>query len=182
MGPERRLRGLREGVDIVTFDITWDELKVIGKQAISIDPFDWPPPHPFSGQTAFLGGFPGKFRLWLSPNATSFGLFAGQQPIGTASDRSITCTFEREYWVDASGHGLTPEGVDLAGISGGPLLLPMEADGAWSMVLGGVISESPSSGFETVVSVPAHFIAASGNINDKRGAPVRFAVLPTATA
>jgi hypothetical protein len=176
--PESRLRGLglRDRIDIATFALTWDELKVIGKQAISVDPSGWPPPHPFSGQATFLLGFPGKSRLWLNPHAISFGLFIGLQHVGTASDRSITCPFERECWVDIMGRGLIPEGFDLGGISGGPLLLPMEAHGSWSMSVGGVISEAPSRGFETVVSTPAHFIAVDGTINDGRSAPVLFAV------
>lgn len=174
--PESRLRGLRDGIDIATFALTWDELKVIGKQAISVDPSDWPPPHPFSGQTAFLLGFPGKSRLWMNPRAISFGLCIGMQPVGTASDRSITCPFERDCWVDTMGRGLLPQGVDLGGISGGPLLLPMEADGSWSMSVGGVIYEAPSLGFETVVSLPAHFIAVDGTINNGLSAPIRFAV------
>jgi hypothetical protein len=174
--PESRLRGLRNGIDIATFNLTWDELATIGKQAISVDRSNWPPPHPFSGQAAILAGFPGKSRLWLPGRAISFGLCVGMQPVGAASDRSITCPFEREYWVESIGRGLPPEGFHLGGISGGPLLLPMEADGTWSMSLGGVVSEAASQGFETVVSVPAHFIAADGTINDERSAPIRFAI------
>lgn len=174
--PEARLHGLREGIDIATFDFTYDELAKTGKQAIVVSPDAWPPPHPFSEQAAILAGFPGASRLWLDPRSISFGLTIGMQPINIASDRSITCPFEREYWVDTTDHGLIPKGFDLGGISGGPLLLPMEVDGCWHMQLGGVISEAPSKDIETVVSVPAHFIAADGTINDERSAPVRHAI------
>jgi hypothetical protein len=175
--PQARLRGLgSEGIDIATFDIAWDELRRVGKQAIAVDASNWPPPHPFSGQTTFLVGFPGAARFWLNTRAISFGQFVAMQPVGTAADQAVTCPFERQYWIDTLGNGLPSEGCDLGGISGGPLLLPMETGGTWSMVLGGVISEAQSVGFETVVSVPAHFIAADGAVNDKRSAPIRFAM------
>jgi hypothetical protein len=175
INPEDRLCGLgTDSIDIATFELTWDELKSIGKQPIVVDALDWPPPHPFEGQTAFLVGFPGRARLWLDPHTISFGLCIGMQPIGTAADHTITCPFEREYWVDTTGYGRIPPGFDLGGISGGPLLLPIERDGAWTMSLGGVISEAPSRDIETVVAVPAHFIAADGTMNP-RSMPIRFA-------
>jgi hypothetical protein len=106
----------------------------------------------------------------------SFGLYLGQLRINNASDRSITCPFEREFWIDRMGRGLPPKNLDLGGISGGPALMPMETEGCWTLQLAGVVSEAPSSQFETVVSVPAHFIAADGTIYDERSAPVRHAV------
>jgi hypothetical protein len=174
--PERRLVGRRPSIDIATFDFSYDELRAVQKQALLVDPNDWPPPHPFSGQGAIVSGFPGSLRLWTNWNAVNFGLYSGHLRINNASDRSITCPFEREYWIDTMGHGLPAEGLDLGGISGGPLLMPMETGGSWSLQLAGVVSEAPSGSFETVVSVPAHFIASDGTIYDERSAPVRHAV------
>jgi hypothetical protein len=180
--PEQRLRGLRDNVDIATFDFTYDELRRIGKQALVVDGKSWPPPHPFSGQGAFLAGFPGTSRFWIDQRSISFGLYIGKAIINTASDQRITCPFEREYWIDVLGHGLPPQGLDLGGISGGPLLIPMDQDGVWWFHLGGVISEAHTSkDYETVVGVPAHFIAPDGTINDQRSAPIRHAVRATST-
>jgi hypothetical protein len=180
--PERRLVGLGQAVDIATFDFTYDELirSVGSKQAIVVaDPASWPPPHPFPGQTAFLAGFPGASRLWLTSRSLSFGLYTVAPRINSASDRQITCPFEREYWIDPTGHGLPPKGFDLGGISGGPLLIPMDSDGVWDFYLGGVISEAHTRDYETVVSVPAHFIAWDGTINPEGSIPVRHGIPAT---
>jgi hypothetical protein len=96
--------------------------------------------------------------------------------INNASDRSITCPFERGHWIDITGRGLPSSGLDLGGISGGPLLMPMEIGGAWYLQLAGVVSEAPSASFETIVSVPAHFIGVDGTVLDERSAPNRHAV------
>jgi hypothetical protein len=105
--PERRLVGIGQNVDIVTFDFTYEELRRVGKQALVVaDAVLWPPPHPFSGQGAFLVGFPAASRLWLSWRAMSFGLYIGCPRINSVSDRQITCPFEREFWIDPVGRGL----------------------------------------------------------------------------
>jgi hypothetical protein len=78
------------------------------------------------------------------------------------------------------GNGLPPQGFDLGGISGGPLLIPMDTDGVWNFYLGGVISEAHTSrAYETVVSVPAHFIAEDGTIRAEGSIPVRHAISAT---
>lgn len=176
--PEHRLVGCRAGIDLATFDLSYAELKEIGKQALVAEAESWPPPHPFSGQAAFLVGFPAASRLWLDSRTISFGLYVALERINSASDQQITCPFEREYWIDTTGYGLPPPGFDLGGISGGPLLIPMEDQGVWNFCLGGVISEAKTSrDYETVVSVPAHFIAPDGTIRDARSAPIRHAVI-----
>jgi hypothetical protein len=181
--PERRLVGLGQNVDIATFDFGYAELRNVAKQALAVaDPTSWPPPHPFPGQAAFLAGFPGASRLWLTSRSVSFGLYTASPRINSASDRQITCPFDRQYWIDPTGHGLPPRGFDLGGISGGPLLMPMDTDGIWDFYLGGVISEAHTSrDYETVVSVPAHFIALDGTIRPEGSAPIRHAVPATSS-
>src|SRR5437868_683214 len=71
--PEARLIGLGNAVDITTFDFKHDELRKIGKQPAPA--YSWPPPHPFSGQTAYFAGFPGVSRLWTDSRSISFGLY-----------------------------------------------------------------------------------------------------------
>ncbi len=177
--PERRLKGIGElkGVDIATFDLTYEELQKIGKRALVADASSWPPPHPFSGQGAYLAGFPAASRLWIDSGSLSYGLYVASPMINVASDRQITCPFAREYWVDVAGLGFPPQGYDLGGISGGPLMMAMDKDGVWSFQLAGVISEAKTSmDYETVVSTPAHFIALDGHIYDERSAPIRHAI------
>jgi hypothetical protein len=175
---ESRLIDSRHDIDIATFRFGYDELRALSprKQAIRGHPDYWPPPHPFSGQAVIVSGFPGSLRLWTTWRSISFGLYTGQLRVNNASDWSVTCPFERECWIDTVGHGLPPRGLDLGGISGGPLMMPMERNGAWTLELGGVVVEAPSGRFETIVSAPAHLIARDGTIYDERSAPIRHAV------
>ena len=72
------------------------------------------------------------------------------------------------------GRGLPPQGMNLGGISGGPLLILTEKNRDWSFNIGGVISEMPSSAhFEIVIVEPVHFIAADGSVLDERSAPIQ---------
>lgn len=72
--PEQRFvaRGASGAVDIALFDFTREELKHVGKQALAADLANWPPPHPFSGQSVFLAGFPSASRMWIGQRAMSF--------------------------------------------------------------------------------------------------------------
>jgi hypothetical protein len=174
--PEHRLISRGTDIDIAVFDFSYDELRALRKQAIVASSAEWPPPHPFSGQSVIASGFPGSLRFWTGWNAINFGLYIGGRAVNNASDRSITCPFEREYWIDTTGRGLPARGLDLGGISGGPLLMPMEIGDVWYLQLAGVVSEAPSGSFETIVSVPAHFIGTDGTVLDERSAPIRHAV------
>jgi hypothetical protein len=61
--------------------------------------------------------------------------------------------------------GLPPEGYDLGGISGGPMLQPVYRDRTWGWRLLGVLSEARAVGcFERVTAVRAHFILPDGRI------------------
>jgi hypothetical protein len=177
--PEARLLGYRSGIDIATFEFTYDELAKIETRAIVSTVETWPPLHPFSGQAAYLAGFPGVSRLHTGPHELNFGLYTALTAVNAAGDARITCPFDRGLWVDTLGQGLPPEGMPLGGMSGGPLLLPLEQNGEWSLQLGGVISEAPKASFETVVSIPAHFIAFDGTIRSENSRPIRHAVPAT---
>ena len=166
-----------DNVDIATFKFTHSELTQIGKRAITASQGDWPPRHPFSGQSVYFAGFPGTSRRWIDEKSISFGMYVAAPMVGTVTDLQFTFPFDRNFWVDMTGHGLPPEGFDLGGVSRGPVLMPKEKDGVWSFELAGVLSESQAShGFETLIAVPAHFIAMDGTIYDERSAPNRHAV------
>jgi hypothetical protein len=179
--PEARLIAVSDSIDIATFNLSVDELAQIGKRPFAVATADWPPPHPpptrpgGAGLAAYFAGFPEDSRLWINSGAISFGLYIAGGPVGTASDRQISMPFERQFWIDTLGLGFPPEGFDPGGISGGPMMMPLERDGTWLFHLAGVISEFPPTalGVETVIAAPAHFIAADGSINEN-SAPVRF--------
>jgi hypothetical protein len=163
--PEARLVGYNQGLDIATFDLRYEDLVRTGKQAIST--MLWPPPEPVVGQSIFLGGFPAVSRFWVRRNAMNFGLYLARNVIRTVSERQITSRFEREDWIPATGWRIPPRGMDLGGLSGGPVMLPLGSDdGTWNFCLGGVISQAhASNNFETIVAVRAHFINHDGSIS-----------------
>lgn len=162
--PEARLRHRNRDLDITTFEFSYDELTKLGKQAISGSP--WPPPEPVADLAVWFGGFPGVSRLWTGRQKMSFGLCMGHVPITIVTDRQMTCRFDREQFI-TEGRRTAPVGMDMGGMSGGPLLLPLgNEDGEWRYCLGGVISEARSSNdFETIVAVRAHFINPDGSIS-----------------
>jgi hypothetical protein len=81
--------------------------------------------------------------------------------------RQIICRFCREDWIEVDGMNLPPPGLDLGGMSGGPILLPLdEGEGIWHLFLGGTITQaSTSPDYEAVVAVRAHFINPDGSIS-----------------
>jgi len=83
------------------------------------------------------------------------------------NDRQIRWRFSREDWIEVDEIGLPPPGLDLGGMSGGPILLPLDdGDGVWHLFLGGTITEALASpDHETVVAVRAHFINSDGSIS-----------------
>jgi hypothetical protein len=139
--PEARLVsfGSSQAIDIAIFSVTWDELRAVGKQAVVGAP--WPPPIPKVGQAVFLTGFPGTLRLWTSNRELSFAMYSGLNPVERVDDQFVTCVLDRAFWVGSEGERLPTELTDIGGISGGPLLLPLEGNnGEWNLVLAAVIS------------------------------------------
>jgi hypothetical protein len=59
----------------------------------------------------------------------------------------------------------------------------MDTDGVWNLYLGGVISEAHTShDYETIVSVPAHFITWDGAIRSEDSVFVRQAIPATSSS
>ena len=157
----------RRAPDIATFSFTYDQLKTIGRHAMMVPkPSDWPPRIPKHNQTAFVGGFPGRGRIWLGPREVSFGLCAAMTAITNVSDYQITCRSERDGLVDVTGKGLPPVGFEYGGISGGPLLVPWWRDDAWEWQLCGILSEAPTvtDDYDMFTAVRADFINPDGSI------------------
>jgi hypothetical protein len=90
----------------------------------------------------------------------------GHLPITTVTHHQITCRFDRDHF-DTEHRRIAPPGIDLGGMSGGPLLLPYgNDDGEWHFGLGGIIYEAHSTvEFEMVVAVRAHYINPDGSIS-----------------
>ena len=141
----------------------------LGKAAISAPPDTWPPP-PNPGEQVMFGGFPGQERIISGPGAISFGFHSGMSAATSVTERQIAQRYEREFMIDQHGNGLPPKGYGLGGISGGPLLVPLYRDGAWTWRLGGVISQATEERppdeviFEMIVAHRAEHIQPDGTL------------------
>lgn len=155
--------------DIATFRLPVGAAERIGKKPIMAPPNGWPPP-PKAGEQVMFAGFPGQERIVLSPGAISFGFHSGMSPATSITEHQITLRFEREFMLDHHGSGLPPKGYGLGGISGGPVLVPLYYDSAWTWRLGGVISQATEERrpeeviFEFVVAHRAEYIQPDGTL------------------
>jgi hypothetical protein len=69
-------------------------------------------------------------------------MYSGLNPVNRVDDQFVTCVLERAFWVGAGGERLPPDLTNIGGISGGPLLLPLEGNnGEWNLTLAAVISD-----------------------------------------
>jgi hypothetical protein len=162
--PDARLIDRNPDLDLATFQFKYEEL--IGAEKQAIDATNWPPPEPIEGNIAFFGGFPARGRVRVGEKV-GFGRYLGLQPITVVNDRQIVVRFRREDWIEVDGMGLPPPGLDLGGMSGGPILLPLDdGNGVWHLFLGGTITQASSSpDLEAVVAIRAHFINPDGSIS-----------------
>jgi hypothetical protein len=90
-------------------------------------------------------------------------------PITSATDRQIACRINRQKIIDFSGNGLPPQGYDIGGVSGAPLLLPTLVreglvEGVVWRFAGVIVEAAPGEMFEQVVAVRAHYIQPDGRI------------------
>jgi len=164
--PQERLiaSGARHGVDIATFRVTPEEIAATGKRVVQGTDGAWPPP-PNVGEAVFFGGFPGGERIAVAENEVSLGLHSATVPLTDFTEYQLCARMEPEYWVDVRDLGLPPEGYDLGGVSGGPMLQPVYRDGRWGWRLVGVLSEAVAAqGFERITAVRAHFILPDGRL------------------
>ncbi|MCK1455199.1 hypothetical protein IVB36_31080 [Bradyrhizobium sp. 35] len=165
--PEERLiaSGKNQGIDIATFRVTPEEIAATGKRIVQGTDGSWPPP-PNIGEAVFFGGFPGDERIPIAAHEISFGLHSAMVPLTSHTDYQLCCQLDRESRVDVRGLGLPPEGYDLGGVSGGPMLQPVYRDGRWGWRLVGVLSEAVAAGsFERVTAVRAHFLLPDGRLS-----------------
>ncbi len=165
--PEDRLiaRGKHLGVDIATFRVTPEEIAATGKRIVEGTDGAWPPP-PNDGEAVFFGGFPAQERIPLAAYEISFGLHSAMVPLTSHTEYQLCCQLDRDSRVDVRDLGLPPDGYDLGGVSGGPMLQPVYRNGAWGWRLVGVLSEARAMGsFERITAVRAHFILPDGRVS-----------------
>ncbi len=161
-------------IDIVTFRITVDEIKSIGKNFLTGYQKIWPPQPPTKDRGVYFSGFPASERIGPSSgNVIEFGAVPLSGVASSISDVDVSSSIDREYLIDVMGKGLLPENYDFRGISGGPMLTVIEApSGLRSWSLAGVIYKGPNTdpdeaipGVEIISARRAYFIQPDGRLN-----------------
>jgi len=161
--PENRLIDYYSEYDIATFRISEEEVENIGKAILTGSQSTWPPEPPVAGKGVFFAGYPGKARLYSHPNKVDFGLYMASTIAQTVNNRHISCQFDRDNMEDTMGNGLPPQGYDLGGLSGAPLITVVETNNLWTWRLGGVIYEA-SPRLEIIFASRADFILSDGRL------------------
>jgi hypothetical protein len=164
--PEAHLIDCNDDLDIATFRISAKMLGQIDKPILHPDPPNWASLNPAENEFAFFAGFPAQGR-GITPTGRMFAAvpYFAMPPITRVTDRQITCRFERDKMIDFSGSGLPPQGYDIGGVSGGPMLMPTLTDHGIIWRFAGVIVEAAAGAlFEQVVAVRATFIQPNGRI------------------
>jgi hypothetical protein len=167
--PEARLISRQEQLDIATFRVTDEEAKQIGKRIVLSDPPFWEPLAPGVGEFAFFAGFPAQTRGLSSTGDFITAPYFAMPPITSVTDHQIACRFKRETMIDLSGDGLPPQGYDIGGISGGPLLMPTlvrqdGVEGAIWRLAGVVVQAAKGELFDQIVARRSNYIHCDGKI------------------
>jgi len=167
--PEVQLICCRDDLDIATFRVSKAEVTQIGKPIVMAGPQNWEPLNPMVGNFAFFAGFPAQTR-GITPDADFITVpYFAMPAITSVTDRQIVCRFNWEKSVDFSGNGLPPQGYDIGGVSGGPLLMPTlvresSVEGIVWRFAGVIVQAARGDMFEGVVAIRAHHIQSNGQI------------------
>lgn len=167
--PDAQLICCRDDLDIATFRVRASGIGQIGKSIVTSGPPNWKPLNPAIGNFAFFAGFPAQTRsLTPSANFVTAPYFA-MVGITSVTDHQIACRFDREKSIDFSGSGLPPQGYDIGGVSGGPLLIPTlvregDVEGVVWRFGGVIVQAAMGDMFEQVVAVRADYIQPDGEI------------------
>jgi hypothetical protein len=147
--------------DVATFEILRSEISRLDRRSVP-----WPPSIPPKGKAVVFGGFPSLGRrLSASGSVVTFGILKASTHVDSLSERDISLVRPPDDEVtDVDGKGLLPRGLDLGGMSGGPVLAVLDGVGIVSWALAGVIYECGTE-FEIIKAARADMIGADGVIN-----------------
>jgi len=167
--PETQLICCRNDLDIATFRVSPSEAEQIGKPIVTPGPPNWGPLSPEAGHFVFFAGFPAQTRGITADRNFATVPYLAMPEITSVTDRQIACRINREKIIDFSGRGLPPEGYDIGGVSGGPLLLPTlvregPVEGVVWRFAGVVVEAASGEMFEQIIAVRAHYIRPDGQI------------------
>jgi hypothetical protein len=156
-----RERFIAEGreCDIATFVVSPAELAKIERMTVP-----WPPVIPSPPQAVLLSGYPGVAKTFHGAHHVDLFDYLAVMAVASVNERDISMIKApnsdlRDVW----GKGLPPEGLDLAGMSGGPVAVLQENAGIISWSISGVIYESHAK-LEIIKAGRADLIADDGTL------------------
>src|SRR5260370_14262732 len=117
-----RIIDAHHDLDIATFRVSPEELKLAGHTLLKGSQKAWPPRLPEATGRITYCGFPGHSRKVRSFREITFGIFAAASDLSSANEQSISVQIERERLVQVLGDGEMSDDYDFGGISGGPLI------------------------------------------------------------
>ncbi len=120
---------------------------------------------PQTGKGVFFAGFPGLARRRLSERAIENGIFTALTVADNVTGREISGHFDRERQVDKPGRPTAPEGYDIGGVSGAPLVTMVDSANLCYWRLGGVMTAFSTS-LEIFYATRADFINADGTLSE----------------
>jgi hypothetical protein len=158
--PTQRLVGYGRDCDIATFWLTPTEFEGLDRLAIP-----WPPLILMEGQLVLYAGLPAVAKKSPEPGYVDFGVYTSLAVVDSLSDRDISSvTPPPDQLIGILGKGLPPQGYDLAGMSGGPMIILVESHaGIVSWWLAGIIYECHPT-FEIVKGARADAIHEDGTV------------------
>jgi hypothetical protein len=120
--PRERLRSIDIANDIVALELTSDEAAIAGACVCSM-PLGWPPPRPEPGALATASGYPALYRDRLGHKRFEFKALSFLLEVTTSGEFHVTMQWNRDEIVRLSGPPVPEPGVNLGGLSGGPVFL-----------------------------------------------------------
>jgi hypothetical protein len=149
--------------DIATFRIQPNELA-----ELRVETAPWPPVIPQIGKPVLVAGFPDIGKRFTSNRNVNFGLYNISTEANSVSERDISMLRPPDSdVVDVLGKGLPPRGIELGGLSGGPVISVLQGEESRiiSYALAGSIYESQPN-LEIIKAVRADLIDEDGRIDD----------------
>lgn len=138
-----RIIDAHHDLDIATFRVTPEELKLTGHTVLTGFQKAWPPRFPEVNAGITFCGFPGHSRRVPFFDEIYFrNLLCGV--LFNECERGFHLRIERERLVQVRGDGVMSEDYDFGGISGGPLIAIVQTPTIRSWIPAGVIIQGPN--------------------------------------
>ncbi len=164
-------------LDIATFRVTPEELKLAGHTVLTGFQNAWPPRFPEVNAGITFCGFPGHGSRVPAFREITFGIFSAACNLTSANETAISVQIERERLRQVHGDGVMSDDCDFGAIRGGPLIAIVQTPTMRSWIPAGVIVQGPNPtgdssqsilGFELIKGRPIQYILPDGHLNVSR--------------